>query len=405
MLTNTQVRRRRQPPPPLPGKYVTLAGPVERFFEGDKDLVKTRTSYVGERTSGQGVTYKTFMAARGLSALHSGRPAIPIFSDFKGIIPGNILSNKFNKYVDVTQGAGQNKWELLVDNDDRTLRFNDALKSSVQEGNMPLVFLITTPIHAMIYIIDGPNLYTLGYGFQGVSDEFPNKLSSLISKTGASSSIAHMFETIRGAIYTADFLMPSHKHEGKLSWVGFLDMDMIDRIQEFLDITWYILYKGEGYKGEGYNRKYMNISNETILVLDTKYLESAGFLKGNANDISEQSFNCLVWAQKILNINIDCGFLGNPKNCKPISEEQFDSILNNIQNVDLPDIIEEIQKDLELPSNVCSRVSRSLKRCLGISGGKTKHKRKNKRKNKRKSKKNTHRRSNKRRNKEYKRNK
>lgn len=404
MSTNTEVRRRRQPP--LPGNYVTLAGPVERFFEGDKDLVKTRTSYVGERTTGQGVTYKTFMAARGLSALHSGRPAIPIFSDFKGINPGDILPNKFNKYVNVTQRAGQNKWELLVDND-RTLRFNDQLKSSVRDGNMPLVFLITTPIHAMIYIIDGANLYTLGYGFQGDSDEFPNKLSSLISnsslisKTGKSSNIAHMFETIRGAIYTADYLMPSHKHEGKLSWVGFLDMDMIDRIQEFLDKTLFILYKGEGYNGNNY----MNISNETILVLDTKYLESAGFLKGNANDISQQSFNCLVWAQKILNINIDCGFLGKPKNCKPISEEQFNSILTNIQNEYFPEIIEEIQKDLELPSNVCSRVSRSLKRCLGISGGKTKHKRKNKRKNKRKSKKNTHRRSNKRRNKEYKRNK
>lgn len=397
MLTNTQVRRRTRQSP-LPEKYVTLAGPVQHIFEGDKDLLKTKMSYVGERTTSQGVTYRTFMAARGLSALHSGRPALPIFRDFKEIIPGNTLPNKFNEYVEVREGEDQDKWDLLVDNDG-TLKFSDDLKTSVREGNMPLVFLITTPIHAMIYIIDGSNLYTLGYGFKGGPDEFPslNKLSSLISKTGASSSIAHMFETIRGAIYTADFLMPSHKHEGKLSWVGFLDMDMIDRIQEFLDKTWFIIYNGKGYNG----KNYMNISNETILVLDTKYLESAGFLKGNANDISEQSFNCLVWAQKILNINIDCGFLGNPKNCKPISEEQFDSILNNIQNVDLPDIIEEIQKDLELPSNICSRVSRSLKRCLGISGGKTKRKRKSKRK----SKKNTHRRSNKRRNKEYKCNK
>lgn len=390
--TTELIRRTRGSPPE---KFATSAGPVQSFFEGDKDLLKKQMGYFGERRDSKGVTYSTFMAARGLSGLHSGRPAIPIFDNFKGIIPGESLANKFNKDVDEYQ---DDKWGLLVKNDG-TLNFSHNLESSVLEGNMPLVFLITTPIHAMIYIIDGSDLYTLGYGFNGGPDEFPslNKLSHLISKTGEPGHIAHMFETIRGAIYTADYLMPSEQHEGKLSWVGFLDMDMVGRIKEFLDKTLFINYNGEGYNG----RNYLNISNKTILMLDTKYLESAGFFKGNAHDISEQSFNCLVWAQKILNINIDCGFLGKPKNCKPISVEQFDLILNNIQNEDLPDIIEEIQKDLELPSNICSRVSRSLKRCLGVSGGKTKHKRKRKSK----SKKNTHRRSSKKRNKEYKRNK
>jgi hypothetical protein len=181
--------------------------------------------------------------------------------------------------------------------------------------------------------------------------------------------VAQIFKELRGAIYTADKLAPQENHEAKISWVGFLDTGMVNRIQDFLNNTLYIIFNG---RKEG---RYYKVSNTSKLLVSKSYYAPAYITREN------EAYNCLTWAQKILGINIDCGLIGSPSSCISITEAQFELLKSNMNNSNLPQIIEKIQKTLVAPPNICTRIGRAM----GMCGGSRKRKRK--RKGKRRSRK------------------
>jgi len=102
------------------------------------------------------------------------------------------------------------------------------------------------------------------------------------------------------------------------------------------------------------------------------YYAAAGILP------SREAYNCLTWAQKILGISIDCGLRGSPEDCKGITQAQFTQIRENLNNANLPKIIESIQKTIAPAPNICTRIGRAI----GICGG-SRRKIKGKKSNKR----------------------
>ena len=122
-----------------------------------------------------------------------------------------------------------------------------------------------------------------------------NKITKAINratilKQGLRNQLIHSFEELRGAMYTADYLAPTENHEAKISWVDYLNTDMLDRIQDFLNSTVYIIYSGKK------ERRNYELSTNTIIGLDRKYCEAAGIKKNN------DSYNCLYHKQYIPNL-------------------------------------------------------------------------------------------------------
>jgi hypothetical protein len=72
------------------------------------------------------------------------------------------------------------------------------------------------------------------------------------------------------------------------------------------------------------------------------YLEAAEFVP-----VKDAYYNCLMWEKNILNININCGLLGDPSKCKPITEDEFNTLRTNMNNAQLPQLIRQIQQRLE----------------------------------------------------------
>ena len=328
------------------------------------------TSYFGERTTSRGTKVNTYLAAQALSQMHSGK-ANAIFDYYNDdrIVTGRNLPEYFKEDCQVDNNNFQLAYTI---GENKRVSFNYSLKKSVlsatQDYERPIVFLVTSSApHAMIYIIDGPRLYTVGFGYNDVTGR--SKLSKTLNRIGQH-GLAHSIETVNGALYTADYLMPGFQHEAKIAWVGFLDMNMVNSIEEDLNTVTTIIYSGNINAGGGYN-----VSNECILMLPRQYCEAAGF-------INKGTTNCILWAQSKLHINIDCGFLGSPKDCQSITEDEFEDIKNNLNSgPQLEEIITNIQRRLTA-GNFCTRISRRLGLC---GGGVSKKRKNNKPKNNNKS--------------------
>jgi hypothetical protein len=239
------------------------------------------------------------------------------------------------------------------------VEFNSTLKMAASRlnGFTPIVFLVVSPKvpHAMIYVIHESQLYTIGFGYYGRRDWFSTKL--LASRN---TKLAHAIGTLKGALYSADFLMPKEDQPSFIAWVGFLDMNTVNRIEYLLNGTSVIIYSGTKDSGV------YDVSNKCNLVVPQSYCEGAAFLRYGTN--------CIEWAQSMLGIKIDCGFLGHPSDCKPITVEEWEDIKANMNNfVNLKEIIGVVQKRLTR-ANICTRVAKKL----GICGGMSRRRRKNK---------------------------
>jgi hypothetical protein len=189
------------------------------------------TDYYGQRVTSSGNVVTTYLAAQALSQLHVGE-AEPVFQYFNDdrIFVGRNLPDFFKDACSVEGNTFQLAYSIPQDKKKR-VTFSWLLKKAVESAenvyDRPLVFLVTSNApHAIIYIIHQGNLYTVGFGFR---DEMGQQKIAKILKP-ISAKMAHLFETLNGAIYTADSVMPRIEHAAKIAWVGFLDNNMIKSI-------------------------------------------------------------------------------------------------------------------------------------------------------------------------------
>lgn len=400
----SQIRARRQPLMDGPVRSTPLAqlgNPPSGAQPSVLDDAESMRSLYGERTSRQGETQHASLAGKALKNIVSDRPAFPIYEPYYLLLNGSVtynpradqraylineadkqnpslsrtVLNSIKNLPDWNETATNWSYKASLTASDLPI-FNHMLRKASKlprREDRPIVMLITTGLpHAIIYILDGSDLYTCGYGFQGFSvksDSIPVAEKMERSDLPVISRMGHTFDVLPGAIYTADFLAPDETRMAKIAWIDFLNEEHVNRIQEFLNHTRFITYEGEvQYNSSG--KKVYTLSSFTNLVLDKTYMESSGFLP-SFND-ENRSYNCLLWAQKILNINIDCGALGNPKDCRELTEEQWQLFLQNLNNPSkIGEVVDEIQRSLT-KEGLCTRIGKALHIC----GGGTRRRRK-----------------------------
>lgn len=174
-----------------------------------------------------------------------------------------------------------------------------------------------------------------------------------------------MIEYLPGALYTADYLVPEDDNIANISWITFLDDNIIDQMQDMLNHANNIVYNIENNI----------VSDQAIVNLDQNYSEGIQF---TSSIFGIEGYNCIVWAERVLGVKGLCGAISNPNTCPSITQQEWIDVIKNMNNINgLVPIIQDIQ--CRLRPDFCT----SLGRLLGfIKGGKKT--RKNKKTNRRK---------------------
>jgi hypothetical protein len=219
--------------------------------------------------------------------------------------------------------------------------------------------------HAMLLFINGTNIWSCGYGFYGSADtrdaawheNFAILLKDWIPCTKGKSeseqdAIAHKLETLQGALYTSDYLLPNYTQAANMVWVGFLDDGIKNRLEKYLDAVKIIQIKTTGGKGQNLTAT----NHMTLYVGDSYYQEAAGW---TGRDLQGRiKMNCLKWVKHILGQDLKCGVLGEPSNCKKVNEEQWARLIDSnflAGARESVDVVEAVQNELlrpDIPSTV-----------------------------------------------------
>lgn len=194
----------------------------------------------------------------------------------------------------------------------------DAAKSY---DNKPIVFLVVSPHHTIIYIIYSGKLYTVGFGYYRElkdPDRSMNKISHHIGTT---------FEPRIASLYTSDYLSTNDEQSAKIVWAGHLTTDHVKNIQRFLNMATEIHYNLKEFKDEYKYALYPN----TMINLNSEQVQyyGASHIQILSSNTSIEYYNCLTWAQHILNIDIDCGM--GALNCYSVPEELLNKLLEAIK--------------------------------------------------------------------------
>jgi len=347
-----------------------------RVFQKAKEVAVNASNYVADIYNPDGtVKYKNaFVASRAIDSIATGEN-LSIFDTYDNIKHGMSLPNKYEdddieEYLD---DRGNERHRITIPCNKP--QFRSELIEAVENGNPPLVILVTSKIHAIIYIIHEGNKYTVGYGYNGEGNpalkgnRFADKVREMNKPQteNVKNQIAHMIEYLRGALYTADYLIPEDDNVARISWITLLDNTIINNIQTMLNSATEIVYNVDMDD----NRM---VSDQAIVNLDQNYSEGIQF---TSSIFGIEGYNCIVWAERVLGVKGLCGCISNPTTCPSVTKDEWEAVINNLNdNENLNSIIGDIKKRLE--PQMCTSILRTLK--LKKGGRKT---RKNKKTNNR----------------------
>ena len=338
----------------------------KKAIEFASKSVNDVSQYVANKYNNDGtIKYKNaHFASRVIDTIANHN--LSIFDTYANIRQGEKVPKEHNNSID------ENDNTLTIDCTayDRPPQLKQELIDAVAQNNPPLVILVTSKIHAIIYIIHEGTKYTVGYGYNGVGDTAikANQFANDVRGTTKSYAkkikdpLAHMIEYLPGALYTADYLVPEDDDVANISWITFLDKNIIDQIQEMLNNATEIVYT--------IKNKY--IEDQTVISLDQKYSEGIQIMKPLT---MLNGYNCIVWAEKVLGIQGLCGIISNPSTCPSVTEDEWNDVIKNMHYPNkLIRIIQDIQ--CRLRPNFCT----SIRRTLRLGGKKTRKNRKSNRK-------------------------
>lgn len=348
--------------------------------------------FYGPRTTTEGKQKFDFVAGRFLQFLNGGN------DDYSAVINDSFFGETFSDYDELYSfvnkenkllkrkfrlGPNEIPYEITYPDDEdpndiqkynvtknleaanEGCQINSEIEKNFDEDQTSvLVFLITSPKHAIIGFYTESKVYTIGYGFN--------------ASVKTNQPIAHMVEKIPGVAYTSDYLVPSEQQQCKISWIGFLNEGILNRLKDFLKTVKEIEFNLEKEDGE-----YVVTNKCYLLFSKAMYIEAASVMPGSEYF---DFYNCLTWAQHILGVNnLNCGAEGNPKWCTGINETEGAELMSILRIRDpvsyktrLTEFITRMQgKNNIIRTNICTRIGRSL----GLCGGK-KTKKRNYKKNK-----------------------
>ena len=238
--------------------------------------------------------------------------------------------------------------------------------------------------HAMLLFINGSDVWTCGYGYYGSASEadatWKDNLIKLLKKIPGikdkpadfREAFAHKFETLQGALYTADYLLPSYTQAANIVWVGFMDQGMKDRLKTYLGTVSIVQVKTTGSCNKKKCQNVTATNHLTLYVGGSYYQEAAAWMSRGLD--GEVKWNCLEWVKHILGQDLQCGLLSAPSSCNSVSQVQWENLTKNgFPNINSP-TVHEVQGALlkkDIASVVGSAASlatsnpRSTAACLG----------------------------------------
>ena len=223
-----------------------------------------RQKLYAPRVTSTGETKMDTVAMRAVLGIGTGNRAI--FS----------INNSQDEYRKIQPGAY--KVKITPDIDSVTAQYPDGTSETVLNlsaigasvglceqlrdidyNDPPIFFIITSNIHAIFCTIVDGSLFSLGFGYSGVTQK------PLIQKAKDSGimtveQIAHMLETLPGALYTADYLLPNIDQKSQISWIGYLTRNIMQNITNYLDQAETVRLDGVVDRG-----KYIDFSENCII--------------------------------------------------------------------------------------------------------------------------------------------
>lgn len=360
--------------------------------------------YFGQRRTTDGKIEEAFMAGNIMRLLYSGDPQ-PIFSlvtrnNYEIPLPHVINRKMDDSYINIHQDEQSPDKQVFkfVPTPNTPLVLNKRLKESII--SKPLVFLITSKVHAILYIISEATLYSVGFGYQDLKSLGLSKFRKKITP-------------LNGALYSTDFLMPKEKQGSQISWIGYFTEEMANKIEQILgqtaELRGYVeeckeietneregrerrkKRRKERRRSMGYNeadevedtdpedydeldpdktKKYCVYRNKYILQLrDQPYLEVAGVAHavGLSPEITKAR-NCITWAEYILGVQLNCGLITDPALCKEVTQDELFHLINSLSSNSAKvtsDTIRDIQQRLSTREPIHTELDRSSIHYLG----------------------------------------
>ena len=191
--------------------------------------------------------------------------------------------------------------------------------------------------HAMLLFLNGGNIWTCGYGFYGDASEadatWKDNFVKLLQKIPGikdkdadfREAFAHKFETLQGALYTADYLLPSYTQAANIVWVGFMNSGIKERLRQYLDTVTVVQVKTTGTCNRSRCTGVTATNHLTLYVGGSYYQEAAAWMRRDLT--GRVKWNCLEWVKHILGENLQCGLLGRPSKCNSVSQQQWDQLV------------------------------------------------------------------------------
>ena len=285
-------------------------------------------------------TKDTFTAA--LQLHFHGQPK-PIFR-YNEIEPGitNITAFK-TKFID-------EQWVVPVE--EGFLKLHPDLQKCNSTNSF--VFINVSKVHAIVFILTVTGeLFTVGFGYYGAKNS--NVVKKAKTAVSGVSGVAHLVDEINvkhGALYTADYIIPSKDHESKIIWCDVFTDKIKEKLVDTLSHTKTILYNvfqqvdpHSEDKFGNFGPPQFHVTNESILEVDSAYFAAAEFVP--------LGFNCILWAKYILGgLKLDCGMDGQPFSCKGLTKDQIENFLYRVYEtrstmVELTALIRSLQEDLK----------------------------------------------------------
>lgn len=344
-----------------------------------------RPELTGSRINSKGEEVKADMAIKALSSFYRGEP-LPIFQYDEGLSLDNYLPEMLNNPRYISRDADGNTYitKGIAPTDEKP-KLNANIRSGYEHNNH-IVFAITSSVHAILCILSQDGiLYTVGFGYD--SDPQQTKLLNVLRENKTiGERVAHALEELTGALYTADYLLPSINQACKIAWVSYLTKSICDELENYLAQTTSIIYSLKQQGG-----KYI-VTNKCTLTVNQTYSEASGVINRN-------STNCIRWLKNILGVKLNCGILvDDPGSCMGVERDEWEALANALERSDnylVEETIRTIQQRLQ-PS-LCEKGYKMIKgvcKYVGLSsGGRKTRKIGNKRKNKRKNKSRAHKKS------------
>jgi len=301
-------------------------------------FISFMSEYFGTRTTRSGSIKKSYVATRALQKFYDGEPH-PIFNFNENLLNQRGAMKKEYK-ANILRKKGENTF-LYIDFVDGVY-FSPILIEATKSENPPLIFLTLSPLHATICIIHDRKLYTFGFGYNpmeiirdvrgALKDDFTKILPFL-----------HDFEKINGAVYSTDEYLSNPQQKSIFGWVGFLNINMVDRIERIFKSTIGVIYKGVIVGNDYY------LKSHAILLLNNCRYCRASF---------SETMNCVTFAQYVLGIRLNCGLFNNPSVCSFINKEEFEELSISYNSEIFKDVVSEIQKRLKC--DLCTRMTQTL---------------------------------------------